>query len=47
MKNILIAEDDPFISDIYSKSFSAEGFGVDVANDGMMALEKLKIGIRY
>lgn len=41
-KKILIAEDDPFILDIYSHQFRSEGFTVDLANDGQMALDKLK-----
>lgn len=42
MKTILLAEDDPFISDIYSKEFRNEGFKVDIAKDGQMALDKIK-----
>lgn len=42
MKKILLAEDDPFILDIYSHQFRSEGFAVDIANDGQMALDKLK-----
>ena len=42
MKKILLAEDDPFILDIYSHQFRSEGFTVDIANDGQMALDKLK-----
>ncbi len=42
MKNILLVEDDPFISDIYSRSFSKENFKVDMAVDGQMALEKIR-----
>ncbi len=42
MKTILLAEDDPFILDIYSSQFRKEGFKVDIAKDGQMALEKIK-----
>lgn len=42
MKRILIAEDDPFMIDIYTNSFTKEDFGLDIAVDGQMALEKIK-----
>lgn len=42
MRKILIAEDDFFIRDIYSKVFSLSGYDVAVAVDGMDALEKIK-----
>ena len=42
MKTILLAEDDPFIIDIYTNRLKKEGFMVDVAIDGQMALEKIK-----
>lgn len=42
MRKILIAEDDFFIRDIYSKVFSLSGYDVQVAVDGMEALEKIK-----
>ena len=42
MKKILIAEDDFFIRDIYSKVFSLAGFEVTLAVDGEEALQKLK-----
>jgi twitching motility two-component system response regulator PilH len=42
MKTILLAEDDPFIIDIYATQFKKEGFKVDVAKDGDMALEKVE-----
>jgi CheY-like chemotaxis protein len=43
MRKILLAEDDPFILDIYSTYLKKEGYGVDIAKDGQMALEKIKI----
>lgn len=42
MKKILIAEDDFFIRDIYSKVFSLSGYEVVVAVDGVEALDKIK-----
>ncbi len=42
MKTILLAEDDPFITDIYSIKLRQEGYKVDIAKDGQMALEKIK-----
>jgi CheY-like chemotaxis protein len=42
MRKILIAEDDFFIRDIYSKVFSLSGYQVEVAADGLDALEKIK-----
>ena len=42
MKTILLVEDDSFIVDIYASQFQKEGFQVDIANDGQMALEKIK-----
>lgn len=42
MRKILIAEDDFFIRDIYSKVFSLSGYEVHVAVDGVDALEKIK-----
>lgn len=42
MRKILIAEDDFFIRDIYSKVFSLSGYDVKTAVDGMDALEKIK-----
>ncbi|HWY79124.1 MAG TPA: response regulator [Candidatus Sulfotelmatobacter sp.] len=41
MRKILIAEDDFFIRDIYSKVFSLSGYDVQVAVDGTDALEKI------
>lgn len=42
MKKILIAEDDFFIRDIYSRVFSLSGYEVQVAVDGADALDKIK-----
>jgi len=42
MRKILIAEDDFFIRDIYSKVFSLSGYDVKVALDGNDAFEKIK-----
>ncbi|MGW8185202.1 MAG: response regulator [Candidatus Moraniibacteriota bacterium] len=40
--NILIAEDDEFIRDIYNRIFSINGYTVHLAVNGMEALEKLE-----
>ena len=42
MKKILIVEDDPFIVDIYASQLKGQGYNVDTANAGEMALEKIK-----
>ena len=42
MKRILLAEDDSFIADVYTIQFKKEGWQVDLANDGPMALAKIK-----
>jgi len=39
---VLLAEDDPFIRDIYQVKFSQEGFEVIAVDNGIKALEKLK-----
>lgn len=40
--NILIAEDDEFIRDIYNRIFTMSGFNVILANNGVEALEKME-----
>src|SRR5881227_1744073 len=42
MRKLLIAEDDFFIRDIYSKVFALAGYDVHVAEDGALALDKIK-----
>ncbi len=42
MKTILLTEDDPFIVDIYTIQLRQEGYKVDIAKDGQIALEKIK-----
>ena len=42
MKKILIAEDDFYIRDIYSKIFSLNGYEVYIAFDGQDCLIKIK-----
>jgi DNA-binding response OmpR family regulator len=41
-KNILIVEDDKFIADIYKRKFNQEGFGVEIAKDGLKALKIIR-----
>lgn len=40
--NILIAEDDEFIRDIYNRIFTMNGFNVILATNGLEALEKME-----
>ena len=40
--DILLAEDDEFIRDIYSRIFDKYGYKIRTASDGVEALEKLK-----
>jgi CheY-like chemotaxis protein len=40
--NILIAEDDEFIRDIYNRIFLMNGYTVHLATNGVEALEKLE-----
>jgi len=42
MKKILLAEDDPFLVDIYQKKLKDSGFEVEVAENGEKAIEVLK-----
>src|SRR3989344_6813669 len=42
MKRILLVEDDPFIVDIYANQLKREGYEVDIAGDGVSALQKVK-----
>ena len=42
MKSILLVEDNAFISDVYSICFQKEGYKVDIAVDGQMALDQIK-----
>lgn len=43
-KNILLVEDDPFLSDIYSTKFEEAGYVVDIAKDGIAAMAKAEGG---
>lgn len=43
-KRILIVEDDQFLREFYQELLTEEGFAVDVAIDGEMALSKMKMG---
>ena len=42
MKKILIAEDDFYIRDIYSKIFSVSGYEVSISVDGQDCLTKIR-----
>jgi CheY-like chemotaxis protein len=42
MKKILIAEDDFFIRDIYTRAFSLSNYEAEVATDGAEAMDKIK-----
>jgi len=44
MKKILLAEDDPFVIEIYSRKIKEAGFDLEIAQTGEEALEKLKEG---
>ena len=41
IKNILLAEDDKLIADLYQRSLTKAGYFVDLAADGQEALDKL------
>lgn len=41
-KKILIVEDDQFLREFYQELLTAEGYFVDVASDGEIALSKLR-----
>ncbi|MCX6895655.1 MAG: response regulator, partial [Verrucomicrobia bacterium] len=43
MKKILIVEDDAVIVEIYRKKFQREGFDVQVAVDGLVAMKELPL----
>ncbi len=40
---ILISEDDPFLSQMYSEKLEMEGYDVSLATDGDAALDKMKL----
>ena len=42
VKKILVIEDEPIIAKICSRVLSSEGFTVDVATNGLIALDMLK-----
>ncbi len=42
MKKILIVEDDPFLSEMYSAKFEQSGFETEIIDDGKAALSKIK-----
>src|SRR5215472_10496746 len=42
MKRILITEDDPLMAVIYRDTFEREGFSAEIAEDGSVAIQRLK-----
>jgi len=45
-KTVLIVEDDPFLSDMYSTKFTTSGYEVELAQDGKQCLDMLTEGLR-
>lgn len=43
-KKILIIEDDQFLREFYQELLAGEGYNVDVAADGEIALQKTQLG---
>jgi len=43
MKYILLIEDDPFLTGMYTTKLKSAGFLVEVASDGEQAFEKMKV----
>ena len=43
-QKILVVEDDMFLRELYTDTLSEEGYKVEDAADGEIALEKMKIG---
>ena len=41
---ILVVDDDPFILDMYVMKFKEQGFQIETATDGKMALERIDAG---
>jgi CheY-like chemotaxis protein len=41
MKTIILVENDPVVIKVYGSEFELEGFGVEVAPDGLVALKML------
>ena len=41
---ILVVDDDPFILDMYVIKFKEQGFQIDTATDGKMALDRIEAG---
>ena len=46
-KKILLIEDEPFVRDLYQTVLVREGFEVDLAEDGQVAVDKLFGGSVY
>jgi CheY-like chemotaxis protein len=43
-QRILVVEDDLFLRELYSDILTGEGYKVDTANDGEVALKKMRTG---
>ena len=41
MKTIFLVEDDPVVVKVYAAKFQREGFRVELAEDGLVAMKKL------
>ena len=41
MKTIFLVEDDPVVIKVYASKFLREGFGIEVAKDGLEAMKML------
>jgi len=41
ISQVLIVDDDPYISELIRSTLETEEYIIDIANDGLMALEKL------
>ena len=43
-KKVLVVEDDVFVRDIYARELKKGGYEVEIAEDGLEGLEKIKTG---
>lgn len=42
-KKLLLVEDDPYMQRMYERAFTAAGFSVNIANDGTIVFETVKL----